>query len=403
MTEGFDGAHFRSVMGNYPTGVAAVTAMSDDGLPLGMVVGTFNAVSLDPPLVCFLASKDSSSFRAMRTASSFCVNVLSESQEQVCRSFAVKNAANKFHGVRWLPSEHSGSPAISGSAAWIDCDVHSVTEAGDHFIVIGRARWLAAGSGAPALPLLFYQGGYGRFSSHSRVMPATRGTLEHIQLVDAVREYMESIARELGMECAAAGVIDNSVVCLASAGAPPDGLSPIRVGVQLPFEAPMAPLFVAWAAPALRERWLGASGLVSDEERGRHRAALDRLRTRGWTISRYNSGLRAVDERISALPRAQAPMAADERLRSLAATLNGPDVYECDVDPLGSYQIRNVSAPIFDQRGNVALYLTLFGFPVSISGARALDIITRLTQTASRATTALSRTVFNTAELAAGY
>ena len=46
--------------------------------------------------------------------------------------------------------------------AWIDCDIDSVTDAGDHFCVMGRVRDLdVAHDGAP---LLFFRGGYGRFA-----------------------------------------------------------------------------------------------------------------------------------------------------------------------------------------------------------------------------------------------
>lgn len=44
----FDPRDFRDVMGHYyPTGVVVVTGMVDDA-PVGMVVGTFSSVSLDP-------------------------------------------------------------------------------------------------------------------------------------------------------------------------------------------------------------------------------------------------------------------------------------------------------------------------------------------------------------------
>lgn len=68
--------HFWRVLGIYPTGVAIVTAIDHDGRPAGLAVGSFTSVSLDPPLVAFLPEKKSSSFPRMRTAQSFCVNVL---------------------------------------------------------------------------------------------------------------------------------------------------------------------------------------------------------------------------------------------------------------------------------------------------------------------------------------
>ena len=49
-----DPAWFRYVLGQYPTGVTLITATHPDGSQLGMVVGTFSSVSLDPPLVAEL-------------------------------------------------------------------------------------------------------------------------------------------------------------------------------------------------------------------------------------------------------------------------------------------------------------------------------------------------------------
>lgn len=43
-----DPALFRETLGHYSTGVAVVTAVTDDGDPVGMVVGTFSSVSLTP-------------------------------------------------------------------------------------------------------------------------------------------------------------------------------------------------------------------------------------------------------------------------------------------------------------------------------------------------------------------
>ena len=71
-----DAALFRQVLGNYPTGVTVITALSANGDPLGMVVGTFTSVSLDPPLVGFLPDKKSSTWPLIEAAGHFCVNVL---------------------------------------------------------------------------------------------------------------------------------------------------------------------------------------------------------------------------------------------------------------------------------------------------------------------------------------
>ncbi len=155
----FDSAKYRQVLGHFPTGVTVVTA-APEGTPVGMAVGSFASVSLDPPLVAFFAGQSSSSWPRIQAAGSFCVNILADDQEAVCRRFASKEE-DKFAGLGWTPAA-SGSPLLDGVLAWIDCDIESVSEAGDHVCVMGRIRDMeVAHDGAP---LLFFRGGYGRFA-----------------------------------------------------------------------------------------------------------------------------------------------------------------------------------------------------------------------------------------------
>jgi flavin reductase (DIM6/NTAB) family NADH-FMN oxidoreductase RutF len=154
----FDSARYRQVLGHFTTGVTVITA-ANDGEPVGMAVGSFSSVSLDPPLVGFFPDRSSTSWPKIEVAGAFCVNILGEEQEEVCRRFAMKGE-DKFAGLGWSAAG-SGSPLLDGVIAWIDCDIESVTDAGDHFLVLGRVREL--GIGHDGAPLVFFRGGYGRF------------------------------------------------------------------------------------------------------------------------------------------------------------------------------------------------------------------------------------------------
>ena len=156
----FDTARFRQVLGHFPTGVTVITASKDDK-PVGLAVGSFTSVSLEPPLVAFCAGKTSSSWPLIRETGVFCVNILAENQEDVCRVFASK-AENKFEGIGWSPGS-SGAPVLHDVLAWIDCDIDGIHEAGDHDIVLGRVRDL--GIEQEGRPLVFFRGGYGRFEA----------------------------------------------------------------------------------------------------------------------------------------------------------------------------------------------------------------------------------------------
>ena len=152
----FDSARYRQVLGHFPTGVCVVAAFHQDH-PVGMAIGSFFSISLDPPLVGFCAAKGSSTWPKLRDAGKFCINILADDQEAVSRVFASKEA-DKFAGTGW---DHSplGSPRITGALAWIDCELSVVHEAGDHDMAIGAVHDLDVSREGG--PLVFFRGGYG--------------------------------------------------------------------------------------------------------------------------------------------------------------------------------------------------------------------------------------------------
>ncbi len=158
-----DPNEFRRVLGHFPTGVTVVTGNGADG-PTGMAIGSFASVSLDPPLVMFCPGNTSTSWLPIKETGSFCVNVLGDDQVDTCAVFASK-AENKFAGIEWT-TEITGSPLIPGALAWIDCDIHAIHDGGDHDIVVGLVRGLGTPAEVePPSPLVFFQGGYGRFEA----------------------------------------------------------------------------------------------------------------------------------------------------------------------------------------------------------------------------------------------
>ena len=154
-----DPAHYRSVLGNYPTGVCVITGCDHNGLASGLVVGSFTSVSLDPPMVAFFPDRKSGSWPQVRACGHFCVNVLGEDQLDLCRQFASKGG-NKFAGVAYRLSDR-GMPLLDNAVAHVECRIESETDAGDHTIVLGRVLSLAAERNVG--PLLFTKGTYGRF------------------------------------------------------------------------------------------------------------------------------------------------------------------------------------------------------------------------------------------------
>jgi len=163
----FDSGHFRSIMGHFPTGVTVVSGLDGDD-PVGFTIGSFTSVSLDPPLVGFLPQVGSSTMEAIETSGSFCVNVLSEAQSDLCWKFAKSGTDDtRFIGVDWHAAP-SGSPILDRAVAWIDCNVVQTYTMGDHLFVLGEVTALDADAdhdGEPPTPLLFFKGTLGGFNA----------------------------------------------------------------------------------------------------------------------------------------------------------------------------------------------------------------------------------------------
>lgn len=159
-TDGQDVAQFRRVMGHFASGVTVVTAADPE--VLGLAVSSFMSVSLAPLLVAVCVRNESTTWPRVRAGGGrFCVNVLADDQESVCRTFA-QPGVDRFAGLGWHRSP-GGSPVIDGVLAFVDCTIDAEYPAGDHTLVVGRV------AGMDVLregrPLVFYRGGYGRFES----------------------------------------------------------------------------------------------------------------------------------------------------------------------------------------------------------------------------------------------
>ncbi|WP_211259852.1 flavin reductase family protein [Streptomyces violens] len=150
---------FRDVMGHLPTGVVAITGVeAETSQPAGMIVGTFQSLSLTPALVTFSVDRSSTSWPKIRSGGRFSASVLAEHQTDVCKALSRKSG-DKFEGVEWVPSPE-GSPQFLGASAWIDCEIEQELDGGDHVIVIGRVLRMDSGYSEP---LVFHKGKLGGY------------------------------------------------------------------------------------------------------------------------------------------------------------------------------------------------------------------------------------------------
>jgi flavin reductase (DIM6/NTAB) family NADH-FMN oxidoreductase RutF/DNA-binding IclR family transcriptional regulator len=372
-----DPSWFRQVLGQYPTGVCAVTAIEPDESPTGFVVGSFTSVSLDPPLIAFFPDKASTSWPKIEVAGRFCVNIIGADQEQLCRQFAAKGN-DRFEGVRWRPAS-TGSPVLEGVVAWIDCELESVTEAGDHFIVLGAVRQLEIEE--PSLPLLFFQGGYGRFAPLSLTASNSSGALtEQLRTVDLVRPQMEALAKDLKARCIATAPTHHVLAVTASAGATNVTAAATMVGQRFPFAPPTGSAYAAFMDEDGVQDYLS---LIDDsDQREEQRRRLDAVRERGYSVGLISEAQRQF---VSAMDRlAEDPEAVTHE--DLHGLINDLTYDPPELTPEAKRDIRTITVPVFGPSGTPALAFTLYGFPKPSSDTGIDDYIERATEAARLAT-----------------
>lgn len=145
----------RAVLGRFATGVTIITCRDADGQRIGLTANSFNALSLDPPLVLWSLRRASPSLPAFRAARHFAINILADSQVELSRRFA-SPVPDKFDEGLWSDG-HDGVPVLTGAAAVLECAGHTEHEAGDHVLFIGQVRRIADLATAP---LVFHGGHY---------------------------------------------------------------------------------------------------------------------------------------------------------------------------------------------------------------------------------------------------
>jgi 3-hydroxy-9,10-secoandrosta-1,3,5(10)-triene-9,17-dione monooxygenase reductase component len=150
--DGVDEAELRTALGRFATGVAFVTGEAD-GAALGLIVSSFTAVSLRPPLVSFCPARDSFTWRRMRTSRRFAVHVLGARHAAFARR-AGTPGADRFAGAE---------PVLREALAVFECTIDAEHVAGDHRIVVGHVHEVRVPAGRE--PLVYWAGGLGAFRS----------------------------------------------------------------------------------------------------------------------------------------------------------------------------------------------------------------------------------------------
>jgi DNA-binding IclR family transcriptional regulator len=333
--------------------------------------------------VAFLPTKDSGSWARLSTADRFCVNVLAADQEDVCRRFASR-IPDKFDGVDWKPAP-GGSPVLEGVVAWIECSFREVVDGGDHWIVLGAVEDLHVTRPSP--PLLFFQGGYGRFSPPSLVAPTHPEVLTAVRLAELARDRIEDLATTHQVDCSVLAKVGQEVVFVLTANHSVAS-SAVSVGHRVPIIPPIGSVYLIDADQDEVDRWLACAPGQDEQTMALFTRNLATVRERGYSLSLMAD---PPDDRVSIVNDYSSPNglpAHARRLRKLIA--DTARLYEPDIVDGQSYSLHSIVVPVRLGAGAPPIALRLAGLRPHTDAAVVRRWIADLQQTAQHAATQLA-------------
>ncbi|OLF10856.1 hypothetical protein BU204_30890 [Actinophytocola xanthii] len=147
-------SEFRTFMQGFPSGVAVLATLDQEGQPTGMTCSALCSLSLDPPMLLVCVGRWGRMRRAVEHTGSFTVNLLDGSGDELARAFA-SGRERVFDEVAWRPSRHCRLPVPTDHVhRTAECDLHSSITMADHTILIGRVTSVGEHDGTRRAPLL---------------------------------------------------------------------------------------------------------------------------------------------------------------------------------------------------------------------------------------------------------
>jgi len=120
------------------TGVYIITVRSGERIN-GMTAAWVTQVSFKPKLVVVSIAPARYTHSLIQESGFFCINTLSEDDVELAKKFGFVSGRNedKFKGINYT-NALKGSPIIEGVKAYVECEVVSSVDAGDHTLFIGQ-------------------------------------------------------------------------------------------------------------------------------------------------------------------------------------------------------------------------------------------------------------------------
>jgi flavin reductase (DIM6/NTAB) family NADH-FMN oxidoreductase RutF len=137
---GIDAGTFRDLMSGFPSGVAVVTTVDDEGAPRGMTITSLCSVGMEPPSLLVCLDNRSGTLRAAVSRGAFAVNLLHTAGRRAATGFSTPGPG-RFGEFDWEPVGPHGLPRlVSDAHSTAVCRVLRTVPGGDHTVVLGAVE-----------------------------------------------------------------------------------------------------------------------------------------------------------------------------------------------------------------------------------------------------------------------
>lgn len=149
----FSGAEaLKRAFREHPTGVALITAQTEDG-PVGLTASSVSSVGIDPPTLSFSVTRATGSAGGILGADSYLVHLLDDRHADIALSFAV-SGADRFTPEQGFELLETGEPFLSDSRVALRCRTLHSLGVGSSVIVV--AEVLGAHFGSSGAPMVYH-------------------------------------------------------------------------------------------------------------------------------------------------------------------------------------------------------------------------------------------------------
>lgn len=147
---------FKQAFRRHAAGVAIVTALDPDGLPVGFTATSLASLSAVPPLASFNMARSASAWRAISETDRVVIHMLGARNRAVAELMA-RSASDRFVGDHWRIGPN-GLPLINDTTAWMSGRILERIPVHNNAVVVVQIE--AGELGADDAPLLYHEGAY---------------------------------------------------------------------------------------------------------------------------------------------------------------------------------------------------------------------------------------------------